>query len=68
MQVDPDSGFDQSPARVNPETLALSDEGVRIRPEHLQAAMRAHLGIDAHPLAARFPLKLPPEARLRGLF
>ena len=66
--VNPESGFDQSPTLLDPATLALSANGARVRPEHLQQALREHLGIAEHPLSARFALKLPPEEHLQGLF
>ena len=66
--VNPESGFDQSPTVLDPETLALSPNGIRVRPEHVQRALREHLGIAGDPLAARFALKLPPEEYLQGLF
>ena len=66
--VNPESGFDQSPTLIDPSTLSLSQNGTRVRPEHLQQALREHLGIAEHPLSARFALKLPPEEHLQGLF
>ena len=65
--VDPDSGFDQSPAELNPRTLQIDRGGIRVRPEHIHEALRAHLGVDDHPLAARFALRVPREERLREL-
>lgn len=54
---------------VNPKTLASDKEhGIRIRPEHIHLALRRLAGIDAHEFAARFPLKVPEEETLHGLF
>jgi hypothetical protein len=66
--VNPDSGFDQSAAVIDPTTLENTRDGIHIRPEHIQQAQRELLGIAEHPLCARFKLDLPDEERLNNLF
>lgn len=63
-----ESGFEQTPIRINPSTLASSESGVRIRPEHIQYAARELFGITEHPLSQRFPLNLPSEERFSSLW
>lgn len=54
---------------VNPQTLALDEEGgVRIRPEHVHAALRELAGIEAHDFSQRFTLKVPEQERLQNLW
>ena len=54
---------------IHPKTLALDKEaGMRPRPEHLHQALREHAGIEEHPFSQKFPLKIPPSEKLRGLF
>lgn len=48
---------EQRPFNVNPTTLALEYEGVRLRPEHIHRALRRHAGIADSPVAQRFALK-----------
>jgi len=67
-QVDSESGFDQSPVRVDPETLEESESGIRIRPQHIQQALREHAGIADHPLSLEYDLDLGEDERLVGLF
>ena len=55
--LDSESGYDKSPAHIDPETLAMTPDGIRIRPEHIQQSLREHHGIAQHPLAYRFCLK-----------
>ncbi|MFT5499533.1 MAG: hypothetical protein ACI9TH_004949 [Kiritimatiellia bacterium] len=53
---------------INPQTLANdSEKGIRVRPEHIHAALREHAGIANHPLSERFPLKVPEGEALKGL-
>ena len=66
--VNPESGFDQSAAVIDPTTLENTRDGIHIRPEHIQQAQRELLGIAEHPLCARFKLDLPDEERLNNLF
>lgn len=67
-ELDLATGFDQSPLTVDPTTLAHSESGIRMRPEHIQQASRELLGIAGHPASLKFPLDIPPEERLVGLF
>jgi uncharacterized protein (DUF1501 family) len=54
---------------VNPKSLSSdTDNGIRIRPEHIHAALREIAGIDNHTFSKQFPLKVPDEERLQGLF
>ena len=66
--VNPESGFDQSAAVIDPTTLENTRDGIHIRPEHIQQAQRELLGIAEHPLCARFKLDLPDEEHLNNLF
>ena len=45
------------PLTVNPETLALDENGIRITPGHINTALRALAGIDNDILSAHYPLK-----------
>ena len=54
---------------VDPQTLALKPEGgIRVRPEHIHAALREHAGITDHPLSVKFPLKVEKGELLTGLW
>lgn len=54
---------------INPKTLATAPEsGVRVRPEHLHEALRELAGVDRHPSAKLFPLKVKPAEKLVGLW
>jgi len=54
---------------IDAATLACDTEnGTRVRPEHLHLALREHAGIEAHEMSARFPLLVPEKERLRGLW
>jgi len=66
--VNAESGFDQSATVLDPATLQTREDGIHIRPEHIQQAQRGLLGIADHPLSARFKLKLPAEEHLINLF
>ena len=44
------------PKTVNPETLALDDNGIRITPSHIHKELRRLAGISDDEIAARFPL------------
>ena len=60
---------EQFPHLLNPQTLAAdADHGLRIRPEHLHQSLRELAGIADHPSALRFPLGVPDDAQLRGLW
>jgi uncharacterized protein (DUF1501 family) len=59
----------QFPVPVNPQTLAGDREkGVRVRPEHIHAALRELAGIGDHPFSRKFPLGVADAERLRGLW
>ena len=54
---------------VNPRTLACDrQKGIRVRPEHIHAALRELAGIADHPFSRRFPLGVAENERLRGLW
>jgi uncharacterized protein (DUF1501 family) len=54
---------------INPQSLALDkDNGIRVRPEHIHAALREFAGIGDHPHSEKFPLGVPEEERLHGLW
>ena len=54
---------------VNPRSLASDRErGIRVRPEHIHAALRELAGIADHPFSRRFPLGVADDQRLRGLW
>ncbi len=46
----------QMPYKVNPTTLALDNNGIRLRPEHIHRALRRHAGIFDHDLSRQFDL------------
>ena len=56
---------------LNPQTLACEKEktaGIRVRPEHIQEALRQYVGIADHALAKKFPLGVAEKDKLRGLW
>ena len=54
---------------INPQSLAIDKEnGIRVRPEHLHAALRKFAGIENHTYAKQFPFKIADEEQLNGLF
>ncbi|MAG93478.1 MAG: hypothetical protein CMJ48_06990 [Planctomycetaceae bacterium] len=54
---------------VNPQSLATDPEnGIRVRPEHIHTALRELAGIDNHDFSKQFPLTVPDQERLEGLF
>ena len=54
---------------INPQTLAIDNEkGVRVRPEHIHLALRQFAGIEAHDFSKRFPLEVPEDETLQGLW
>ena len=54
---------------LDPQTLASDREkGIRVRPEHIHAALRDLAGIADHPFSRRFPLGVADGERLRGLW
>jgi len=66
--VDPDTGHEQWPVPVDPNTLALADDGIRIRPEHVHQALRELAGVANTAAAEEFDLGVPAEERLTTLF
>ena len=54
------------PLTVNPSTLALDPNGVRIRPEHVHAALRKIAGLENDALSSRFPLDIQDPMDLFG--
>jgi uncharacterized protein (DUF1501 family) len=54
---------------IDPLALALQPEqGVRVRPEHIHLALRELAGIAEHPFVKKYPLGVPDNERLHGLF
>ena len=41
---------------VNPETLELDENGIRITPEHIHLSLRQLAGVWGHPLEQNFPI------------
>jgi uncharacterized protein (DUF1501 family) len=54
------------PLTVNPDTLEVDENGVRIRPEHVHAGLRQIAGIDRDSFALQFPLDIEDELSLFG--
>ncbi|HYG75242.1 MAG TPA: DUF1501 domain-containing protein [Planctomycetota bacterium] len=54
---------------LNPQTLACDKEkGIRVRPEHIHQALRQYAGIADHPHSKKFPLGVPDNELLQGLW
>jgi uncharacterized protein (DUF1501 family) len=54
---------------LNPRSLACDKEkGIRVRPEHIHEALRQFAGISDHPLSKKFPLGVPQQDLLQGLW
>lgn len=54
---------------LKPDTLELDREnGIRVRPEHIHAALRKFAGIARHDSSQRFPLKVPPDEMLKNFW
>jgi uncharacterized protein (DUF1501 family) len=54
---------------LDPQTLVCDREkGIRIRPEHIHAALREFAGIAEHPYSRRYPLGVPDAERLHGFW
>ncbi|MBA63261.1 MAG: hypothetical protein CMJ76_12960 [Planctomycetaceae bacterium] len=50
---------------INPKSLAIDQQqGVRVRPEHIHAALREFAGISKHSFSMKFPLDIPAGERL----
>ncbi len=53
---------------INPQSLATDTEnGIRVRPEHIHASLRQFAGIDTHAFSKQFPLQVPDSEQLRRL-
>lgn len=51
---------------INPSSLATDrDQGTRVRPEHIHAALRELAGIEMHAFSRRFPLDIPAGEQLK---
>jgi hypothetical protein len=54
---------------ILPDTLACDKEkGIRVRPEHLHVALREFAGISDHAMVKQYPLVVPENSRLKGLW
>ena len=45
------------PDLLDPDTLELSDDGIRITPAHIHATLREYLGVDTREVAGAWPLQ-----------
>lgn len=52
------------PLMVNPQTLELDPNGVRIRPEHVHSALRGLAGFERDPFSLQFPLEMQEQLPL----
>lgn len=52
------------PMSINPDTLETDENGIRIRPEHVHAAIRRLAGVERSPLALQFPVNVETELDL----
>ncbi|MCP4815340.1 MAG: DUF1501 domain-containing protein [Planctomycetaceae bacterium] len=51
---------------INPRSLATDkDQGTRVRPEHIHAALRELAGIEKHAFSKKFPLGVPAGEQLQ---
>ena len=54
---------------INPRSLATDkDQGIRVRPEHIHAALREFAGIEKHTFSRRFPLDIPAGEQLENFW
>ncbi len=54
---------------LDPKSLATEkDKGIRVRPEHIHAALRDIAGVADHPFSKQFPLKVPKGEALQNLW
>jgi hypothetical protein len=54
---------------INPQSLQSdAASGIRVRPEHIHTSLRELAGISEHPASKQFPLKVPDDEVLRGLW
>ncbi len=54
------------PLTINPQTLAVDPNGVRLRPEHVHAALRKLAGIQSDSFSLQFPLMMENPMNLFG--
>ena len=67
-EIHPETGVDQSPTLIDPIHLQASATGIKIKPQHIHAALRDLVGISQHEYAQRFPLNVPDHEVLAGLW
>lgn len=54
---------------IDPKSLVTDpDIGIRMRPEHVHAALREYAAIDSHRYCEQYPLNVPRQERLHELF
>jgi len=54
---------------INPKSLATDkDKGIRVRPEHIHAALREFAGIEEHEFCRRFLLDVPADEQLKNFW
>jgi uncharacterized protein (DUF1501 family) len=54
---------------INPHSLQLQPtNGILMRPEHMHLALRQFAAIDQHPFSLKFPLGIPDDQQLQGLW
>lgn len=54
---------------LDSQSLSLDQEkGTRVRPEHIHDSLQRLAGIDKHAFSQQFPLAVPDDEKLQGLF
>jgi len=54
---------------IDPRSLSTDKEnGIRVRPEHIHAALRNLAGIETHEFSKQFPLNVPDQQILKGFW
>jgi hypothetical protein len=54
---------------VDPASMKIdSENGIRIRPEHIHESLREFAGIAQHPASLEFSLEVKTKEKLRGLW
>jgi len=54
---------------LDPKTLKTDAKaGIRVRPEHVHAALRSLAGVEGHAFAKQFPFEMPAAEQLVGLW
>ena len=54
---------------INPKTLAIdTEQGIRVRPEHIHLALREFAGIQSHPFSKQFPLEVATKDQLQDFW